>query len=229
VANALQVNGVSLGSSDTVNFNNSTPTAPSNGLNVTWNKSTVSTTDSVSAAVVGDGVATDCLVGTGVFLNCGPYVVILAANNYTNATTVFNPITDGGTPGTGEPQQFKFAVNSGSFYALDCELAFQGSATSAGPKFDLTSDSGSATWVYLSVDGATNSTAYSAQVVTALNSANTALGTLGAGTTNFVAHVKAGLSMNATTNVYLQGAANGSGTVTIIKGSSCKFWKTSAP
>lgn len=54
-------------------FNSTTPAAPANGINVTWQKTTPAaggTSTSLSAAVVGDGLATDCLVGTGVFVPC---------------------------------------------------------------------------------------------------------------------------------------------------------------
>lgn len=76
----LQINGVGLTCADTVNFNNTTPVAPSNGLNVIWAKSTSGITDSVSAAVVGDGNSTHCLVGTGVFSTCIPSGGTLANN-----------------------------------------------------------------------------------------------------------------------------------------------------
>lgn len=61
----LQVGGVALAAGDTVNLNNSTPAAPSNGLNIRWTKSTAAGVDSVSAAVVGDGNAAHWLDGTG--------------------------------------------------------------------------------------------------------------------------------------------------------------------
>ena len=66
----IEINGTALTCGDTINFNNSSPAAPANGLNITWNKSTTGGVDSVSAAVVGDGSATDCLLGTGSFAPC---------------------------------------------------------------------------------------------------------------------------------------------------------------
>ncbi len=66
----LQVNGATLTAGDTVNFNDTTPAAAANGLNVKWQKSTASTTDSVSAYVPGDGDATHCLNGTMTFGAC---------------------------------------------------------------------------------------------------------------------------------------------------------------
>jgi hypothetical protein len=66
----LQVNGTSISAGDVVNLNGSTPAAPANGLNVIWQESTSGATANVSAAVVGDGVSTDCLLGTGIFSAC---------------------------------------------------------------------------------------------------------------------------------------------------------------
>jgi hypothetical protein len=66
----LEINGVNLTCADTVNFNNTTPPAPANGLNIVWQKSTSGTTDSVSAAVVGNGNASDCLSGIGTYVAC---------------------------------------------------------------------------------------------------------------------------------------------------------------
>ena len=66
----LQVNATPLVNGDTINFNNSTPVAPTNGINVTWSESLLSGVYSVSAAIVGDGNASDCFLGTGVFATC---------------------------------------------------------------------------------------------------------------------------------------------------------------
>jgi hypothetical protein len=61
-------------------------------------------------------------------------------------------------------------------------------------------------------------------VATAFSTAITALGTLGAATTNFEADVTMGLinGSNAGT-VTVQAAANGSGTLTIQPGSGCQI------
>ena len=66
----IEINGTALTCGDTVNFNNSSPSAPTNGINITWNKSTTGGVDSVSGAIVGDGSTTDCLIGTGTFAPC---------------------------------------------------------------------------------------------------------------------------------------------------------------
>jgi hypothetical protein len=66
----LEIGGTGLTSGDTVNFNNTTPAAPLNGLNVQFASNTAGGLDSVSAAVVGDGLSTDCLLGIGSFGPC---------------------------------------------------------------------------------------------------------------------------------------------------------------
>ena len=66
----LEIGGTGLTSGDTVNFNNATPAAPLNGLNVQFATSTAAGVDSVSGAIVGDGLATDCLLGSGIFGPC---------------------------------------------------------------------------------------------------------------------------------------------------------------
>jgi len=63
----VQINGVQLTCGDTLNFNDSVPGAPTNGRNVIWHKSTSSPTDSISAAIVGDGNAAHYLDGTGAY------------------------------------------------------------------------------------------------------------------------------------------------------------------
>lgn len=68
----ISIQGTPLACADTINFNNSTPAPPTNGINVQWQTSKAGSTDSVSAAIVGDGNANHCLNGTGVFGNCLP-------------------------------------------------------------------------------------------------------------------------------------------------------------
>jgi hypothetical protein len=63
----VQINGTGLTCGDTINFNTTTPAAPTNGLNVTWATRKVGNTDSVSAAVVGDGNAAHFLNGIGTY------------------------------------------------------------------------------------------------------------------------------------------------------------------
>jgi hypothetical protein len=63
----VEINGTILTSGDTLNFNDSTPAAAANGVNVKWQKSTSAGVDSISAYLLGDGTATHFLNGTGVF------------------------------------------------------------------------------------------------------------------------------------------------------------------
>jgi hypothetical protein len=128
---------------------------------------------------------------------------------YTNATTAFTNI----------PNMSFFAI-ANTNYVMSCEIVFQGSATTAGPKFQLATG-GPVTAMVFSVDGATGSAAYANQVTTALATPNTALGTLGAATTNFIAHLRIGILASTTGTVQLQAAANGAGTLTIQPGSYC--------
>ena len=66
----VAVNGIALGASHTINFNNTIPAAPPNGLNISWQTSNSGNTDSVSVALVGDGNASHCLTGTGTWGSC---------------------------------------------------------------------------------------------------------------------------------------------------------------
>lgn len=63
----IEIAGTALTCGDTINFNATTPAAPTNGYNVTFAKSTTAGVDSVSAAVVGDGNAAHFFNGTGAF------------------------------------------------------------------------------------------------------------------------------------------------------------------
>lgn len=60
----VEVNGVTATSP--ANFNNTTPTAPTNGANIFWQLSG----GSISAAVIGNGNATNCLSGAGTYVPC---------------------------------------------------------------------------------------------------------------------------------------------------------------
>jgi hypothetical protein len=63
----FQVNGVGLTCADKINFNKLLPLAPTNGLNVQFATVRAGTTDSVSAALVGDGNPLHYLSGTGIW------------------------------------------------------------------------------------------------------------------------------------------------------------------
>jgi hypothetical protein len=129
---------------------------------------------------------------------------------YTNATTTFSTVTG-----------LTFAASANHSYTMSCQVVFQGSATTAGPKFQVIGPTAPTT-VLLAVDGGTGAAAYADAAVTAFSASNAVLGTLGAGATNYVAHI--GLSVingvNAGT-VALQAASNGAGTLTIAAGSYC--------
>jgi hypothetical protein len=66
----LQINGVQLVCGDTVDFNATIPAAPTNGYPIQFSTSNSLGVDYVSLALVGNGNAADCLVGTGVFVTC---------------------------------------------------------------------------------------------------------------------------------------------------------------
>ena len=68
VTGVLQVGGSSLTAGDTVNFNNTVPVAEANALNIHFQTSRASTTDSISGEIVGDGTASHFLSGAGTWL-----------------------------------------------------------------------------------------------------------------------------------------------------------------
>jgi len=130
---------------------------------------------------------------------------------YNNATTTFSNVTG---------MSFPAAANHS--YTLSCQLVFQASAATSGPKFQVTGPA-SPTSVALAVDGGTAAAGYANGAAVAFSSAVTAIGAATMTTaTNFVAHVNLGVvnGPNAGT-VALQAAANGVGTLTIQPGSFC--------
>jgi hypothetical protein len=136
--------------------------------------------------------------------------ILLQATAYNNATTTFSNVTS-----------LAFPVSANHTYTGTCQIVFQGTATTAGPKFQLTGPA-SPTTVLLAVDGGTGAAAYADAAATAFSSSITAFGTLGAGATNYVAHVSFSIinGVNAGTAT-LQAAAVGAGTLTIAAGSYC--------
>jgi hypothetical protein len=139
-------------------------------------------------------------------------ITAMTTSTFTNATTTFSTVTN-----------MSFTVAASRNYTLSCEILFQGSATTAGPKFQLTGPALPRA-VMLDVDGGTNAAAYANAGATAFSSAVAALGTLGIAARNFVAHVSAGIANGANSGtVALQAAANGTGTLTIQPGSWCRF------
>lgn len=135
---------------------------------------------------------------------------VFVASAYTNATTTYSNVS-----------AFSFPVSANHSYTMSCQVVLQGSATTAGPKFQLTGPS-SPTSVLFAVDGGTGAAAYADVAATAFSSGITAFGTLGASATNYVLHLNIGVINGANAGtVNLQAAANGSGTVTIQPGSFC--------
>ena len=127
-----QVNGSSLSAGDTINFNNTTPAAGSNGLNVQFQTSKVSSTDSVSAQIVGDGTVTHFLNGTGTFTTpagSGGTVSVVSSGNLTSTALV----TGGGTQLVQTPSATTTLDGSGNLSVAAGGSV--GSADTGTPKF----------------------------------------------------------------------------------------------
>jgi hypothetical protein len=100
----LEVNAIMLTCGDTVNFNATLPAAPTNGLNVQWQSSTLLGTDSVSAAIVGDGNSAHFLNGTGAWSTPGGgggggtvTSVTVTGDGTVESSTPSAPVTTAGT------------------------------------------------------------------------------------------------------------------------------------
>jgi hypothetical protein len=130
---------------------------------------------------------------------------------YTNATTAFTNVPN-----------ISFSALANHNYFVACDLVFTGSATTSGPKFQITGPA-APTFVQLTVSGSTSAAAFAtASTTSAFSTPNSALGALGTAGLNLWAHLTFGLEngVNAGT-VALQAAANGTGTLTIQPISSC--------
>jgi len=121
----LQVAGTPLTAGDTVNFNASLPSAPTNGYNVTFAASKSGSTDSVSAAIIGDGNSAHCFIGTGAFATC-PATGVTSISAGTGITLTPNPIV-----GTGSVAITNTAVTPGSYTSANITVNQQGQITSA--------------------------------------------------------------------------------------------------
>jgi hypothetical protein len=128
---------------------------------------------------------------------------------YTNASTTFSSINN-----------LSFPVSAGSNYYVECELVWQGSAGTAGAKYQWTGPAAPSAVVSGATFGITATTNGNAAVV-AFSSAMANTGTITTAT-NFHDVVRLSL-MNGVNGgtVQLQAAANGVGTLTIQPGSSC--------
>lgn len=139
-------------------------------------------------------------------------LVSMVTSVYTNATTAFSTVSF-------SPALPTIAANR--TYSVRCEIIFQGSAGTAGPKFQVTGPA-AATSVRLSVDGATASAGYAAAVASGFSNGNAALGTITSTGSDLIAHVIIGIMNGANSGaIALQAAANGAGTLTIQPDSFC--------
>ena len=129
---------------------------------------------------------------------------------YTNATTTFTNVTGL----TGFPVQAKTSMK------LHCDIYWQGSATTTGPKYQFTGPASPTSVIAQATSEVTAST-FTQTVVTAFSTSMPNAGTITAAT-NF--HDTVDLSLINGVNaglVTLQAAANGAGTLTIQPGSVC--------
>ena len=83
----IDINETGLTCTDTIDFNDETPAAPLNALNVVWSTSNSNGIDSVSAAIQGDGNPAHCLNGQGAWVNCSGG----GSGNVTNAVQFSMP------------------------------------------------------------------------------------------------------------------------------------------
>lgn len=128
---------------------------------------------------------------------------------YTNATTSFTSVFPVGIP-----------VHAGLPYTIRCDIIWQGSAATAGPKYEFTGPA-SPTKVAAAAVSAVTATTFSQVVVTSFSSPMANAGTVTA-STNLHDTVTLGLINGANSGtVTLLAAANGSGTLTIQPGSFC--------
>jgi hypothetical protein len=131
------------------------------------------------------------------------------SSDYSNATTTFSNVFSAGIP-----------VHAGLPYTVRCDIIWQGSATTAGPKYQFTGPT-SPTKVVASATSQVTSTTLTQAVATAFSSSMANTGTITASTL-FHDIVTLGLINGANSGtLQLQAAANGTGTLTIKAGSYC--------
>lgn len=148
----------------------------------------------------------------------GPFYVTLAlprdaskflTSAYTNATTTFSSVTNMSWP-----------LEANKNYKLSCDITWQGTAATTGPKFQLTGPA-APTAVILNLDSAVTATTsiYASAVAFSSAVANSGVITTA---TNLPAQVTAEIVNGANAGTLtLQAAANGVGTLTIQPGSAC--------
>ena len=145
-----------------------------------------------------------------------PQTAITSGSAYTNATTGFTSVAGG------SGQTLAFTVAASTNYVVTCNILWQGSAGTAGPKFQWTGPA-SPTAVTASMHSPVTTATYLDATATAFSSPMADTGTITTAT-NFNAVVTLGL-VNGTTagTATLQAAANGTGTLTIEPGSFCEI------
>jgi hypothetical protein len=134
---------------------------------------------------------------------------LVVPSAYTNATTTFSAVFSSGIP-----------VHAGLSYTVRCDIVWQGSASTAGPKYEFTGPSSPAKVVSSAVSAVTSST-FTQASATALSTSMANAGTVTTAT-NFHDTVTLGMVNGANSGtLMLMAAANGSGTLTIEPGSFC--------
>lgn len=152
--------------------------------------------------------AVSLLNGVGGWTLSAPYASGVQTA-YTNATTTFSNVPDLGWS----------VAASGQLHAV-CRITWQGSATTTGPKYQVTGPA-SPTAVAVGVFSNVTSSTYTSGSAVAFSSAVANAGTITA-TTNFTDTVDVQVQNGTTAGtVQLQEAANGAGTLTVQPGSSC--------
>lgn len=151
----------------------------------------------------------DCSTAGACVWNAERQTAMYTAADYTNATTTFSNVTG-----------ISFAVDASKNYIGRCYILWSGSAGTTGPKFQLTGPA-TPTAVIGSLESAVTATTSIFASVTAFSSAMANTGTVTAAT-NLPAFITFSV-MNGTNagTIQLQAAANGTGTLTIRKGSNC--------
>lgn len=156
------------------------------------------------------------LTGTGVS-GVGPSnaAVAMTTTAYTNNSTGFTNVI--GTTGGGG---LTLPLSAFQNFTATCRITWQGSASTAGPKYQVTGPS-SPTAVAIGLNSPiTAATAENASAV-AFSSAVANAGAVTA-TTNFTDTLSVAVVNGANAGaIYIQAAANGSGTLTIQPGSYC--------
>lgn len=143
-----------------------------------------------------------------------PQVAITTGTAYTNATTTFSSVA--GSTG----QTLAFTVAASTNYTVTCQVMWQGSAGTTGPKFQWTGPA-SPTNVAASMHSPVTTSTYLDATATAFSSSMADSGTITTAV-NLMSIVTLGLVNGANAGtITLQAAANGAGTLTIQDGSFC--------